>query len=103
VSEIEADVDALRRFATSEEGQYFDRESLHEGPPGAKKAREKRKVRDQVIEYVAAFANADGGPWFSGSKTTARYRDARIQATRWRRFFAPPRRGSRDLNALVGW
>jgi ATP-dependent DNA helicase RecG len=56
-----AEVAALRRLAASEEGQYFDRKSLYEGRPGEKRAREKRKVRDQVVEYVAAFANADGG------------------------------------------
>jgi len=60
VAEI-LDLDALRRLVVSEEGQYFDRKSLFDGPPGAKRAREKRKVRDQVVEYVGAFANADGG------------------------------------------
>ena len=57
----EAERAALRRLVASEEGQYFDRKSLYEGHPGEKKARQKRKVRDQVVEYVAAFANADGG------------------------------------------
>jgi ATP-dependent DNA helicase RecG len=57
----EAELAALRRLVASEEGQYFDRKSLFEGPPGKKARREKRKVRDQIAEYVAAFANADGG------------------------------------------
>ena len=48
-------------FLTQEEGQHFDRKSMFEGPPGAKKPRGRRKVREQVAEYVAAFANADGG------------------------------------------
>jgi ATP-dependent DNA helicase RecG len=43
------------------EGQYLERKSLFEGPPGAKKARKRREVRDQVADVVAAFANADGG------------------------------------------
>jgi ATP-dependent DNA helicase RecG len=44
-----------------EEGQFFDRKSLCEGPEGNKRPRERRTVRDQVAEYVAAFANAEGG------------------------------------------
>ncbi len=43
------------------EGQHFDRKSMLEGPPGAKRARDRREMREQVAEYVAAFANADGG------------------------------------------
>ena len=55
------DLDALRRLIATDEGQYFDRKSLFQGPPGAKRSRERRNVRDQIAEYVAAFANADGG------------------------------------------
>jgi len=43
------------------EDQYFERKSLFEGPPHDRRPRARRKVRDQVAEYVAAFANADGG------------------------------------------
>ncbi len=62
----EAELASLRRLVASEEGQYFDRKSLYEGPPGKKKARVKREVRDQIAEYVAAFANADGGTLLLG-------------------------------------
>lgn len=56
------DLDALRRrVLREEENQYFDRKSLFEGPPGHKKPRHRKDVRDQIAEYVAAFANADGG------------------------------------------
>ena len=48
-------------FLSQDEGQHFDRKSMFEGPPGAKKPRGRREVREQVAEYVAAFANADGG------------------------------------------
>jgi ATP-dependent DNA helicase RecG len=48
-------------FLHQDEGQHFDRKSLFEGPEGAKRARDRRKVRDQVAEYVAGFANAEGG------------------------------------------
>ncbi|MCA9560534.1 MAG: putative DNA binding domain-containing protein, partial [Myxococcales bacterium] len=43
------------------EGPHFDRKSLFEGPPGRKRSRDRRRVRDQIAEYCAAFANADGG------------------------------------------
>ncbi len=55
------DLDALRRLVRGDEGQYFDRKSLFEGPPGQKRQRNRKEVRGQVAEYVAAFANADGG------------------------------------------
>jgi ATP-dependent DNA helicase RecG len=48
-------------FLRQDEGQYFDRKSLFEGEPGSKRPRDRRTVRDQVAEYVAAFANAEGG------------------------------------------
>jgi len=48
-------------FLRQDEGQHFDRKSMWEGPEGAKHVRDRRAVRDQVAEYVAAFANAEGG------------------------------------------
>lgn len=51
----------LEALARQEEGQFFDRKSLWEGAPGAKRVRDRRAVRDEIAEYVAAFANADGG------------------------------------------
>ncbi|WP_437338403.1 ATP-binding protein [Sorangium sp. So ce394] len=48
-------------FIGQDEGQHFDRKSLFEGPEGQKRPRDRRSVRDQVAEYVAAFANAEGG------------------------------------------
>lgn len=51
----------LEALARQEEGQFFDRESLWEGAPGAKRVRDRRAVRDQIAAHVAAFANADGG------------------------------------------
>ncbi len=43
------------------EGQHFERKSLFEGEPGKKKPRDRKSVRDQIVECVAAFANAEGG------------------------------------------
>lgn len=48
-------------FLAQSEGQHYDRKSLLEGAPGRKRSRNRRAVRDQVAEYVSAFANADGG------------------------------------------
>ena len=48
-------------FLAQEEGQHFDRKSMFEGPPGSKRPRKRGEVREQAAEYVAAFANADGG------------------------------------------
>ncbi len=54
----ELDITALIQ---QDEGQFFDRKSLWEGPPASKRRRDKRTVRDQIVKYVAAFANAEGG------------------------------------------
>ena len=48
-------------FLDQDEGQHFERKSLFQGPQGAKKARSRRAIRDEVAENVAAFANAEGG------------------------------------------
>lgn len=48
-------------FIGQDEGQHFDRKSLFEGVVDQKRPRDRRAVRDQVAEYVAAFANAEGG------------------------------------------
>ena len=48
-------------FLDQDEGQHFDRKSLFEGASGTKQPRDRRAVRDQVAEYVAGFANAEGG------------------------------------------
>jgi ATP-dependent DNA helicase RecG len=76
------DLDALRRLIHGDEGQYFDRKSLFEGPPGRKTARNRKAVRDEVAHYVAAFANADGGTLVlgvedDGTVTGCPYQDAK--------------------------
>jgi len=48
------------------EGQYFERKSLWHGPPGVKRLRDRREVRDEIAYHVAAFANADGGTLLVG-------------------------------------
>lgn len=42
-------------FLTQVEGQHFDRKSMLEGPPGEKRSRDRREMRRQAAEYVAAF------------------------------------------------
>jgi hypothetical protein len=47
------DFEALAR---QEEGQFFDRKSLWEGTPGAKRVRDRRTVRDEIAAHVAMFS-----------------------------------------------
>ena len=54
------------------EGQYFDRKSLWDQPPKGRRPRDRRAVRDQIAEYVAAFANADGGTLVLGVEDDGR-------------------------------
>ena len=51
----------IRPFLDQKEGQHFERKSMFHGASGQKRSRERKIVRDEVAEYVAAFANADGG------------------------------------------
>lgn len=54
-------MDDLGNLVTQPEGQYFDRKSMWHGPPDQRTTRDRREVRDEIAEYVAAFANAEGG------------------------------------------
>jgi ATP-dependent DNA helicase RecG len=51
----------LERILSQPEGQYFERKSLWAGSREKRTTRDRREVRDEIAEYVAAFANADGG------------------------------------------
>ena len=48
-------------FLHQDEGQHYERKSLLEGEDDRKRPRDRRQVRNEVAEYVAAFANAEGG------------------------------------------
>ena len=61
--ELSIGVTDIASLITQSERQYFDRKSLWDQPPAGRRPRNRRAVRDQIAEYVAAFANADGGPW----------------------------------------
>jgi ATP-dependent DNA helicase RecG len=51
----------LRRLLEQEEGQFLEFKSLWHLDGDAAKPLDRRTVRDWIAEYVAAFANADGG------------------------------------------
>ncbi|MFH2000465.1 MAG: ATP-binding protein [Planctomycetota bacterium] len=51
----------LSRILNQPEGLHFERKSLWHGPPEHRRPRKRSEVRDQIAEYVSAFANADGG------------------------------------------
>lgn len=56
----------LRRLISLGEGQFIEFKSLWDLKDDQKKAVSRRTVRDLVAEYVAAFANADGGTLLLG-------------------------------------
>lgn len=58
--------DEIRALLLREEGQFLEFKSLWDQGGPVPKALERRKVRDQIAEYVAAFANADGGTLLLG-------------------------------------
>lgn len=57
----------LRALILHEEGQHLDFKSLwDQSPPAPPRPRDRRKVRDDIAEYTAAFANTDGGTLILG-------------------------------------
>ena len=51
----------VRPFLEQKEGQHFERKSMRHGAAGRKRSRNRQAMREEVAQYVAAFANADGG------------------------------------------
>ena len=51
----------VRAFLTREEGLFLDFKSLWDQSGSSPKVRKRVEVRKQIAEYVAAFANAEGG------------------------------------------
>ena len=51
----------LRALLLRVEGQHIEFKSLWDQDPPDPKTRDRRDVRDEIAEHVAAFANADGG------------------------------------------
>jgi ATP-dependent DNA helicase RecG len=49
-----------------EEGPFLESKSLWDLSTGSRRTLDRRKARDLVAEYVAAFANADGGTLILG-------------------------------------
>ena len=57
----------LRRLLEQDEGQFLEFKSLWDLEGGTVRTIERRVVRDWIAEYVAAFANADGGTIILGA------------------------------------
>jgi len=89
----------LTPFLDQYEGQHYDRKSLFEVLEGAKRARSRRNVRDQVARYVAAFAKAEGGVLVLGIEDDGRVTGARA-VDRCRR--GDPRYPRGPLGAATG-
>ncbi len=56
----------LRALLEREEGQFLEYKSLWDLSGDIRRSLDRRKARDFVAEYVAAFANADGGTLLLG-------------------------------------
>lgn len=54
-------LDELRRLLEREEGQYLEFKSLWDRSGDPPRLLDRREVRDTIAEYLAAFANAEGG------------------------------------------
>lgn len=55
-----------------EEGQFLEFKSLWDQGEDTRRSLERRQVRDTIAEYVAAFANADGGTLLLGVEDDGR-------------------------------
>lgn len=84
--------DDLRALLEREEGQFLEFKSVWDRDTTLHKLLHRRDVRDTIAEYVAAFANADGGVLLvgvenDGSVSGHKYPDQAVQD-----FFAVPSR-----------
>lgn len=75
----------LRAMLQREEGQFLEFKSLWERDQAGPRLLDRRKVRDWIAEYVAAFANADGGTLIlgvddDGTPSGHRYTEEAIEA-----------------------
>lgn len=58
--------DEVRKLIARAEGQYLERKSLWDRENAKCRPQDRRKVRDWIADYCAAFANADGGTLLLG-------------------------------------
>jgi ATP-dependent DNA helicase RecG len=92
----------LRDLLAREEGQFLELKSLWDRETAPPKLLARRSVRNKIAEYVAGFANADGGLLLlgvedDGSPTGHDYPDEAIED-----FFAVPKRRLRpSVNCRV--
>lgn len=56
----------LEQWSTTEEGQFFERKSAFHRDPRNKRPRNAREIAWDVVETLAAMANADGGEMIVG-------------------------------------
>jgi hypothetical protein len=59
----------LRALLHREEGQFLEFKSLWDLERTPRKVLDRRTVRDAIAEYIAAFANADGGTLYNAANT----------------------------------
>jgi ATP-dependent DNA helicase RecG len=61
----------VRRYLAEEEGPYLERKSLRDRSGKLTRMRDRSTVREEIAEYIAAFANADGGLLIMGVEDDA--------------------------------
>jgi ATP-dependent DNA helicase RecG len=61
-------IEEITALLDRDEGLFLERKSLWDQTPGQRRPLDRRRVRDQIAECVAAFANADGGILILGAE-----------------------------------
>lgn len=64
--------DEIRALLSRDEGQFLEFKSVWDQEGATWRGLRRRQVRDTIAEYVAAFANADGGPLLLGVEDDGR-------------------------------
>lgn len=82
----------VRGLVQCEEGQFLEFKSLWDRSEDPAKALPRRTVRDRIAEYVAAFANADGGTLLLGVEDDGSPSGHGYPAEEIESFFATPNR-----------
>ena len=73
-----------------DEGQYHERKSAYHGPDGDKRPRNNREIGDDIVEAVAAFANADGGILVVGAEDNGDVTGHKIRPSNLRNLLDAP-------------
>jgi len=77
------DTETLTRWASQDEGQFFERESAYDRSRGGRRQRKAAALARDIVETLSAMANADGGELVIGNGNRRRNRSRSGGMSQW--------------------